>query len=582
MKSWTKCLIFAFSFMLLGVVGMPILAQDAGQGGIIIDPNANSGTDVATMNPLLNNDVYSAIVTGLLFPTLLPVDPDKGVFTPGARNGLAKDWKISADGLTITYDLNTDYVWSDGTPVTAQDFIYAYNAVASGKTSSPRTYAAAPIVKVEAPDDHTLVITYKTAACNNLDNTNAITPIPAHIFQQQIGTDYAKMDNMDFNKNPTVSDGVFSFSKFDAGQQVSLEANQKYPDTIDGSVSPTGFIYKNVNDIDVALQQFLAGDLNLMDVQTAIPPQNFADLRTRTKNGEIKTYEQPYNGYEWLAFNLSDPTKPIDGVDKDGKPVAQPPHPIFGDVRVRKALAEAIDVDAIIQGALFGEGVRTTSPAISTSWAYNAALKPIPFDVTAAGKMLTDAGWIDDDNDPTTPRVAKGAMYAKDGTELKFSMITAASNSTVVAVGQIIQDQLKKVGANVDFQAIDFNTAVQQLVGQTFDTALLGWNLSYPDDPDFSFAFNPENDKVGGGFNFVSYNNPEVTDLLKQGNNLAGCDTAGRAALYQQAQEKLVADQPYVFLYTAKTMIAASSKMDNFDPRVNQLFWNVDQWALSP
>ena len=117
----------------------------------------------------------------------------------------------------------------------------------------------------------------------------------------------------------------------------------------------------------------------------------------------------------------------------------------------------------------------------------------------------------------------------------------------------------------MDFQAIDFNTAVQQLVGQTFDAALLGWNLSYPDDPDFSFAFNPENDQVGGGFDFVSYNNPEVTDLLKQGSNLPGCDPAGRAALYQQAQEKLVDDQPYVFLYTGRTCMAASEH-ENFDP----------------
>src|SRR6185295_8368280 len=112
MKSWTKWLIFACVFMLLGGV-LPTLAQDGGQGGIIIDPNANSGTDVATMNPLLSNDVYSNIVTSLLFPNLLPIDPDKGVFTPGGRNGLAKDWSISDDGLTITYNLRDDYVWSD-------------------------------------------------------------------------------------------------------------------------------------------------------------------------------------------------------------------------------------------------------------------------------------------------------------------------------------------------------------------------------------------------------------------------------------------------------------------------------------
>ena len=96
-----------------------------------------------------------------------------------------------------------------------------------------------------------------------------------------------------------------------------------------------------------------------------IPPQNYGDLRTRAQNGEIQTFEQLDNGYEWLAFNLSDPKNPVNGTDADGNIVEQPPHPIFGDARVRKALAMAVDMDAIIQGALFGEAVRTTSPSIA-------------------------------------------------------------------------------------------------------------------------------------------------------------------------------------------------------------------------
>ncbi|HVU13171.1 MAG TPA: ABC transporter substrate-binding protein [Phototrophicaceae bacterium] len=583
MKHWTRLLAFVLVIAVLGASSLPLSAQSgAGQGGIIIDANANKGTDVATMNPLLNNDVYSALITGLLFPTLVGIDPEKGNFAPDARGGLTKSWDVSSDGLTITYHLRDDYKWSDGTPVTAQDFIYSYNAIASGKTSSPRTDAVDVIDSVSSPDDYTLVIKYKTPACNNIDETNEIVPVPAHVLQQQIGSDYSKMDKADFNTNPTVSDGVFNFSQLVPGQQVSLQASTVYPDTLNGAVNPTGFIYKNVDDVDVALQQFEAGDLNLMDVFTDIPPQNFPDLRAKSASGDIQTYEQLNNGYEWLAFNLADPTKPIDGVDADGKPVAQPPHPIFGDVRVRQALAKAVDINAIIQGALFGEAVPATSPSIATSWAFNPDLKPISVDLDAANKMLTDAGWIDDDNNPDTPRVAKGAKYAPDGTKLAFSLITSASDSTVVAVGQLIQDQFKKVGAQVDFQAIDFNTAVQKLVGQTFDTALLGWSLSYPDNPDFGFAFNASNDKVGGGFNFVSYYNQDVTDLLSQANNLPGCDPTGRAKLYQQAQEKLVADQPYIFLYTSKAMIAASSKLDGFKPYPNQLFWNVDTWNLAP
>ena len=230
MKGWGKLLVFVISFALLGVIALPLAAQDqGGQGGIIIDPNPNVGTDVATMNPLLINDTYSAIVGGLLYPTLLGIDPQTGVFAPGARGGLTKSWDVSDDGMTITYHLRDDWNWSDGTPITAQDFIYAYNAIASGETSSPRGSAAAPIVKVKAPDDYTLVITYQTAARNNLDNTNQISPVPAHIFMQQIGTDYAKMDGMDFNRIRPFRRGPFSFADFLRGSRSVWKPTKPIP-----------------------------------------------------------------------------------------------------------------------------------------------------------------------------------------------------------------------------------------------------------------------------------------------------------------------------------------------------------------
>lgn len=577
MKYWTKLLVLVFAILLLGVVS--VFGQEGGQGGIIIDANANSGTDVATMNPLLGNDVYSNIVTSRLFTTLLGIDPEQGVFAPGARNGLAESWDISEDGLTYTFHLRNDYVWSDGTPVTAADFLYSYNAIKSGDTTSPRSYAVATIESVEMPDDYTLVIKYVSAACNNLDNTNAIVPVPAHAWQAEIGDDYTQMDGASRNMAPDVSNGVFSFVELVPGQQVSLQANQSYPDALNGYVNPTGYIYKNVNTIDVALEQFLAGEVNLLDNQVGVPAQNYADLRARTESGEIQTYEELNNGYSWLAFNLSDPKNPVNGTDEDGNIVEQPPHPIFGDVRVRKALAQAADLDAIIQGVLFGEAVRATSPAIPTSWAYNPDLPAVAYDPDAAAAMLEEAGWIDEDGDGV--REAHGAMYAADGTPLTFTIVVSASESEQVATAQILQDQFKAVGANAEVQAIDFNTAVQQLVGQVFDTALLGWSLTYPDDPDFSFAFNPENDIVGGGFNFVSYNNSEVSDLLNQANNLPGCDPAGRAALYQQAQELLVDDQPYIFMTTKKNMIAAAGNIEGFSPYPNQMFWNVDTWAIA-
>lgn len=256
---------------------------------------------MATLNPILGNDVYSQRVYGLMFPNLIGVDPEAGLFAEGARNGLVKTWKYSDEGKTITYTLRQDWKWTDGTPVTAADFVYAYKAINSGKVKSPRSYAVAVIESVESPDPYTLVIHYKTPACNNLNNTNAIVPLPAHVFQKEVGEDYAKIETMAFNKAPTVSRGVFKFAEFRPGDQVSLAANQDFPDKLSDSVKPEGFIYKNVPDVTVALERFLAGEVNLM--AESVAPQNFKDLRDRAAKGEIKIFEQLDNGYQWMAFN---------------------------------------------------------------------------------------------------------------------------------------------------------------------------------------------------------------------------------------------------------------------------------------
>jgi peptide/nickel transport system substrate-binding protein len=576
MKHFTRGLLFLISAALLGaLVVLPALAQEGGQGGIIIE--GNSQGDVKTMNPILFNDVYSRRVINLMFPYLIAVDPKAGLYAKGAPDGLAKDWAISDDGKTYTFTLRDDWKWSDGTPITSADYLFSYNAVASGKTTSPRTSALAFIDSVEAPDAHTLVIHFKTGACNNIDNATSIRPVPSAAFKAQIGDDFSKMNDMDFNKNPTVTAGPFKFSEFRAGEQTSMEANQDYPDTLKGYVNPTGYIYKNVPDATVAVQQLLAGEVNLLG-EDVVPQEQFADLRSRAKNGDIQVFENLDLGYEWMALNLADPANPQNGADKDGKPIDQGHHPIFGDVRVRNALAMGIDLDAVIKGALFGEAVPIASPGTPASWSYNPDLKPVAYDPEGAKKLLAEAGWTDQDGNGILE--AHGAKYAKDGTPLHFQLIVSSGEPTTIAVGTLIQDQLKKIGVDVDFQAITFNTAVEKLIGQTYDAIILGWSLTFPDDPDFKFAFDAQNDVVGGGFDFTSYNNPDVIKLLDQANNLPGCDQQARAKLYQQAQALLAKDNPYIWLYTTKHLWVAGKNVDGFAPYPQQLLWNVDSWAI--
>jgi peptide/nickel transport system substrate-binding protein len=577
MKRLGKFVLLGVSLALLAALVLPLAAQEeGGQGGIIVE--GNLGGDPATFNPLVTNDTASQLVASLLFPNFVGIDPETTVFTPGADGALATDWTISDDGTVYTFTLRDDWTWSDGTPITSADVAYGFNVIASGQTGSPLGYVLDFIQSVEAPDPQTVVITFNSAACNNINNASYLPIVPAHVMENLTGGDFAAIDTLEWNLAPDVTAGPFAFGEFRPSEQVGLIADQNYPDAQLGYVNPTGWVYKNVPDENVMNEQFLAGELTL----NSPPLERYEEFRERVAAGEFQSEEWSANSYNWIAWNLADPSNPQNGLDENGDPIEQGHHPIFGDVRVRQAFAMGVNIDDIIQGAAFGQGTRVNTASVPTSWAYNPDIAGIPYDPEAASALLTEAGWIDDDNDPSTPRVAQGALYAEDGTVLEFDLITNSGNVTREAIGTVVQDQLGQIGARVNFQPIDFNVAIEQMTGQTYDAVILGWSLSFPDDPDFSFAFAPQNDVVGAGFNFVSYNNPEVTNLLNQANNLPGCDPTERAALYQQAQALLAEDQPYMFLFSATSLVVAQPNLQNFSPYPNQTRWNIDTWALTP
>jgi len=548
---------------------MPTKAQAPDQGGVIIE--GNFGGDVKNLNPLISSDTASQRVYGFLFPSLVGVNPDTGGWaTKGMHEGdVAEGWDVSKDGLTYTFHLRKDFKWSDGTPLTAKDFLYAYQATVSGKVDAPlQGQTQERIASEEAPDDYTLVVHFKTASCTALADISFITPVPAHMFKP----DFSDINDSPFNTNPSVTAGVFKFKEFRPSEQVTLVRDENYPD---GKVGPDGFIYKNVPDQAVLVEQFLAGETNLIDS----PPQGRrADVEA---NSAITPYKYPGNSWDYIALNLADPTNPVSAVDEKGAVVNadQGHHPLFGDVRVRRALQLGTNVPQMVKTAVFGYGTQMASGIIPSSWAFDKDLKPVPYDPAAAAKLLDEAGFP---KGADGIRAAKGAKYAPDGTPLKFTMFTNDGNARRTAAGTIFQDNMKDLGIVVDFQPIEFNTILDKLNQQTFDAILLGWRNGYPDDPDLTQIFGTTGDVVGSGSNSGSYTNAAFDKIEKDALNIPGCDPVKRADLYKQAQKILQDDQPYIWLYVQDGMYAARKNVEGFDPRPSNLFWNVDKWHIGP
>lgn len=561
--------------LVLLVAALPALTQGPGEGGIIIRPNV--GGDPNFMNPLLANSTTELDVNQFMFPALYVTDPDTLLpATSDVRNdefyGLATSWEVSEDGLTYTFHLRDDAKWSDGTPITAEDYKFTFDALASGDVSSPRTSVLQTIDRVEAPDPQTVVIHLKNASCRAISEFDDFGILPAHAIRAIIGDDWSMINTMDYNKAPSVTSGVFMFSALNPGEQVALAADPNHYKP----VMPAGYIYKNVPDQTVAYEQFLAGEVNTI---TNVAFERFQELRDMAAAGEIQYYEYVDDGYTWMAFNLADPQNPVNGLDEEGNPVDQGHHPLFGDVRVRRAIAMAVNMDDIIAGAVSGEGFPAVTHASQTAWAYNKDIEPYPYDPEQALALLAEAGWVDDDNDPSTPLVAtEEALYAEPGTPFVFNLQTDAGNNARIATATIIQDQLGKIGMQVNFETVEFQSLIPILLGQQYDAIILGWT-NLPTDTDGRSQFNPEFDLVGSGFNFVSYNNPDVARLYEEARTLPGCDTAERTRLYGEVQQILHDELPYLFIYAPKSMVAASADVENFDPRAENEFYNIGDWV---
>jgi len=387
------------------------------------------------------------------------------------------------------------------------------------------------------------------------------------------------MNESDFNlQDPGATAGPWKFGNFRPGEQVTLLADQNYPDAYEGYVIPEGFVYRNVADETLIFEQFLAGDLTYVGA----PDNRKDELRELGASGGAQVSEIPAASIQFIGFNLADPTNPQPGLDEEGNAIDQGHHPILGDVRVRQALMHAMDWESLNQGALNGEGIQLASHVLPTSWAFDDNVPLYEFDLEKAAALLEEAGWVDDDSDASTPRVAKGAMYAEDGTPLAFVLKANTGNESSESIGTLLMEQWGAAGFDVDFQTIDFNILLDEFVGQTYDAVMLFWGFSFPDNPDdASGNFIPSNDVPGSGFNVSSYNNPRVTEILTEANSVEGCDQEQRAELYKEMFQILRDDVPWVWLDTTILVYGAQPGVQNWDPQPGLgVAFNQDAWIV--
>ncbi|GBD46830.1 ABC transporter substrate-binding protein [Methylopila sp. Yamaguchi] len=483
------------------------------------EPKAG-GTVTAIIQPepvvltsALNSAAPTGTVSGNIFDGLVDYD-----FDLKPRPALATSWETSADGKAITFHLRPGVTWHDGTPFTSADVKWTLENV--WKKIHPRNQLTfAKVTEVETPDDLTVVLklSQPSVAILSSVNSNGAQVLPKHLYE---GTDVL---NNPYNNKP-VGTGPFVFKEWKKGEYIALERNPNYWDKPKPYLDR--LIFRVIPDAAARAAAFEKGEVQY-GVLSPVP------LKDAKRLAELPTLKVETKGYEWLSPFLF-----IDlNVD----------NPQLKDVRVRRAIAHAIDKAALARIVWFGFGEPASSPVPSTLKAFHDPAAPAyAFDTKQAEALLDEAGF---------PRGAGGVRFTLNHDYIPYGDDYKRS-------AEFIKQALKRVGVEVNVRTQDVPTYTKRVYGDRDSDVALTWFAAFS-DPQVGVTRVYNSASIGKNIpwtNGSGYRNPEVDALISSVQGEA--DPEKRVADFRKLQQIVLTDLPTIPLVELKffTVHAAGLK----------------------
>jgi peptide/nickel transport system substrate-binding protein len=444
------------------------------------------------LDPQKTSAYFSFEVLENVFDTL--VEPDANL---EMRPALAESWDVSPDQLAWTFHLRHGVTFHDGSPFTADDVVYSYRRIIDEELTNSDKFSA--VTGVTAPDQSTVRITLKEPTPNLLTNLGGFKGVA--IVQRR------NVESGQIATHP-VGTGPFAFEGQKSGDSITLKGNPTY---WGGAPKVSGVTFRFISEPSTALSALQAGEIDWTD---SIPTQRVAQLKD---DDSITLAATPSNDYWYLALNE-----------------ARAP---WNDVRVRQAIAYAIDRNAIVQATSYGTAV-ANQLAIPKGNPWYTPYDAYRHDVEKAKSLLAEAG--------AAPQ--------------RLDMLVTTEYPETVTAAQIIADNLAPLGITVNIRTVDFATWLDEQNNGHFDMLMMGW-LGNIDPDDFYYAQH----HTGGSSNAQKFSNPEVDRLLDAGR--VETDRNARAGDYAKAAT-IIADQvSYIYLYNPSVIQAWTTRLSGYQAR---------------
>ncbi len=513
--------------------------------------------DLETLNGYLSTALITGMVNNAVIEPLVQPDAN-GEYQPvlAERVPSEANGDITNDGRTVTWKLRQDVTWSDGTPFTSADVLATYAAASSADSGSVRSSSFGGIESIEAPDDHTVVITYSEFNSSYLDQFQwGILPASAG--------DPEDMLNWDFNRAP-IGTGPFQFKEWVSGDHLTLERNPLYRS--EGEPHLDELVFQIIPSEEVRVQMMVAGDAQVM----LWPGSNLREVWDETPEVDLSLVPGIY--ILRMFLNLSMPG--------DGNPGPTPGHPILGDPAVREAMALGIDYDMIVNDLALGRVTRTTSP-FALGW-YNCEIPGDPYDPEAAQALLESAGWVDSDGD--------GIRENADGVRLSLDMVGYTDFRLLEQTELVIADMLQDIGIELNVtneeMAVLFGGWADQAPRKVGDYDILIYDTGAGINPqqhiaDYFLSTNIPTDENGGvGANYTRWVDPETDALIEEAGRTPDLDA--RKDLYCQAAQRIHDSFSQIFLYQFQEGHAFSTNLSGYQVSTwAPLTWDVENWVLA-
>jgi peptide/nickel transport system substrate-binding protein len=491
-----------------------------------------------SLNLMFAHTAAADTISGLLFSFILRVDP-RGNYIPDLAKQVPtlRNNGISPDGKRIVVHLRRGIVWSDGAPLTAKDWLFTYHAVMNPANNVKTRYGWDAIASASAPDPYTIVIRLKRPNVAVLGILGmggaAYPPMPAHLL--------AKLPNLNaaaFNEQP-LSSGPYLLQEWNHGSQLVFVPNPHY---FRGPPRLKEVIWRVVPDVNTLFNQLATHEI---DVYPSVNANSIARLSSISG---IKIDRSLIADWRHLGLNLS--------------------RPLLHDVRVRQAIAEAVDWKRINDTVFHGVDRLAVSDIFPESWAA-PRLPPYRYDPADARRLLAQAGW----SPGPDGLLRKGALTMR----LAIYATTGHQENTESQV--LIQSMLRAVGIDV---------AVRNYPGSylfAMDGPLytgkydLEWSIETngpdPDNSgDWNGAFIPPR-----GANTSWLNDPIVNATSAAA--AATFDEGARKRLYQKEEERIRQVVPAVFFSWRNNYTAMNADLKNYVPAA---FigdgWNAWEWRI--